>query len=264
MFDDFVPPPKTNEAKYKFESARPGSSIWVATNSERVSVMRAFKTWCDIVSSQIEATSMTVDETDPRGPGFRIVFSAKAVRMKPAVAAWVPKFDAMDDFTTKSSCLTSDEDVLSAICSVAGVPGSVAEVKAARKLLFQWKTPWQIQRMKEAGLPSYAEVKDHWARKYREQDQARQEAHAWKDDGRPIAHKYSMLTETQRLTARNEAKIFNEEDYLKAMRSRPVGEDLARSLSAVINGYSDFTTWKVQQGCRAANEANAGSDEGEL
>lgn len=80
-YDQDVPMPSRSDVKHDFSGATPGSSIWVKSNNERVKMMKAFTRWKDRVSSPIEAKSGYVDESDPRGEGYRIWFTKK-LRMK--------------------------------------------------------------------------------------------------------------------------------------------------------------------------------------
>lgn len=233
--------------KYDFTDVRNGATIWVATNNERMAITKAFIRWKESRGSNLSATSAAVGAKDPRGAGYRIWFKSEATAIRPVVAAKLPKIESLDEFQLgrlRYSGIETNEDVVSAVMSTGSMPATVTEAIAMRKVLFALKTPFQIESMARRGVRTPEQIESD----YLESECKRRKASDWpEDDGREVSPTYANLTDEQRRTASREALINDEDEYNKAMRSRPIDEPKARSLDAVINGYSSFSTWKVRR-----------------
>lgn len=240
---------------FDFTVIRSGDSIWFSSRAEIEALRRAFKVWKDATKAPLTIESEAVGHEDPKGSGYRAFFEAEAVTLKPIVMAKLPKMEnltELQDWRMRYTGVESNEDIIAAILSLGSPPpATVTEANAARRLLFAGKTPLQVERMAEMGHRSFEECVTS---SMQEDAERLRKKHEWpEDDGRDVTPGYFELSDDQRRELHAEAMIENEDEYLKAMRSRPVGEAVARSLGAVIGGYSDFTTWKVRQKARAGS-----------
>lgn len=246
-FDSGIEESSAERSKFDFSGVRDGASLWAASHTERVNIMTAFARWKERMGSGFSATSSKVSAKDPRGAGYRIWFKAEATAIRPVVAAKLPKIESLDEFQINRllySGIETNEDVVAAVMSTGSMPATVTEAIAMRKVLFALKTPFQIESMARRGVRTPEQIEAD----YLESERKRQKANDWpEDDGRAVTPSYADLTEEQRRTASKEALIETEDEYNKAMRTRPIDEPKARSLDAVINGYSSFSTWKVRR-----------------
>jgi hypothetical protein len=236
--------------RFEFASIKPGDSIWYADRSGVEALRRAFKAWKAETGAPMKIASEEVDEDDPKGAGYRVFFEAEAIELRPIVLAKLPRFEMLDEIMEvrmRYTGIQNGDDIIAAALSAIPSPKTIAEATLLRKMIFTGKTPWQIERMAEMGHASFEEHQQRSLQRDRDQERA----HDWPaDDGRDVSPAYSELTAEQRRELRAEAMIVDEDEYLKAMRSRPIGEPAERSFGAVIGGYSDFTTWKVRQRAR--------------
>lgn len=60
--------------KHDFSMAEHGASVWYPPSQSQRGVMNSFRNWKKLTGSPLIIISRTVDETDPRGEGFRFWF----------------------------------------------------------------------------------------------------------------------------------------------------------------------------------------------
>ncbi len=158
--------------KYPFDKAQPGKSFWVQTHSERVMAMSAFERWKSATGSPLTARSQRVGKEDRHGPGYRIIFEAGNMDMPRPVLNNLPSFTRgtlteQQKWLLDYSGVETDDDILAAVASTGMVLQTVADAKAARRVLWALKTPWQIEKMRQLGR----ELPDAIRENYRAEEQ---------------------------------------------------------------------------------------------
>ncbi len=145
--DDFSPK-EAEAARYDFTDAKAGRSMWVATNEERIALYQAFKRWVAKSPARIAGKTVRVGDDDPRGAGFRLVFTAVEQPLKPAVIARLPsvaKAVMGQEFILRATGLFSDEDIMAAVMSCETTPTTVTEANMIAKRIWAGTTPFQVE-----------------------------------------------------------------------------------------------------------------------
>jgi len=144
--DDFSPSTAARTA-YDFSSARAGASMWVETAAQRIALYQAFQRWTDTTGSNLAGKTVKVGDDDPRGEGYRLVFTSKKVSLKPVVLSRLPKWENLvftQEHILKSTGLLTNEDILDAAMSCTPIPTTVTEANAISRLIWAGNTPKQI------------------------------------------------------------------------------------------------------------------------
>lgn len=246
-FEDGIDIEAVSKRAHDFSKVGHGKSLWCRTNSERISMLQAFRRYEDRHHTGLQATSRAVGMDDPKGDGFRIWFLREPKALKPAVAARLPRWEALDYYQKERLAYTGifdQDDMTAAIQSTDMTPTTVAEAAVISRMIHAWKTPFQLAFMEANGRQSQEQIQAL----EREKDRAFRERDAWPaDDGRAVSPSYESLTPDQRRELKNEARIENADEYGKAMRQEQDRRPGTSQFYTVIRGFSDFTSWKVRQ-----------------
>lgn len=145
--DEFVPV-EAEKPLYDFTSAKPGTSQWVETNEERIALYQAFKRWVAKSPSRIAGKTVRVGDDDPRGAGYRLVFTAVTQTLKPAVIARLPsiaKAAQGQEYILAATGLHDDDEIMKAVMSCEIIPTTVTEANMIAKRIWAGTTPHQIE-----------------------------------------------------------------------------------------------------------------------
>lgn len=252
--EDDVVMEDVERVKYDFAGVVHGKSQWARTNNERISIMQAFARYEAKAQTGLKATSRAVGMNDPKGDGYRVWFLAEKVEIKPAVASKLPKWDTLDIYQQtrlRISGVVGDEGIADAVASIGPAPKTITEANEARKLVLTLKTPLQLRVLETVNLNTVSDA-DQAAADRAARDRAERKF-TWVD-GDPslrVVPAFGDLTAEQLREMRVEARISTAEEYERAWRREATTRPGKDPLYAVINGYSEFTRWKVTQGLEA-------------
>lgn len=256
-------PAAEERTTYPFEQLRDGASIWVSTHSQRVTLMKAFNRWKARNGSTLSASSKVVGRHDPNGYGFRVFFKADITPMPPHILARAIRLDALiesDRWRVNWSGLETQDDIIAAILSTGRTPKTISEINAANVLVMTMATPLQAARMAELGRTHRAGDAAHFIGI----DLGSEETSivmTWPHDRAAVSPAYATLSDQQRKMLRD-AGIVTEDEYIKALGRELERRDPEAALYAVLNGYSEFSTWKLnREAARKHRQTFAGSNE---
>ena len=197
-------------AKYDFSDVVAGSSVWVKGNTERVSLMDAFKRWSARNETRLVAVSQAVDSSDPRGAGIRVFFEERKEALKPTVlsrlTAWYANLDEIPEQRLAMTGLFSVDDVLTAASTADRTPATISEANDFIRELVAGKTAFQIEYSMRVHGKTFADtLEDHRrARQARDQglddkraDQAARLAQAKREEAAAMAELERELGERE-------------------------------------------------------------------
>lgn len=178
--DNFAPP-REDRPEYDFTGAAPGTSIWVETNNQRIALYSAFNRWKEATGSKIAGKTMRVGASDPRGEGYRLVFSSPVIQLRPMVLARLPRFEGLNFMQVHRlnwTGLQTNEDVIAAAMSCEPIPTTVTEANAIARLIWAGNTPKQIEHCLKTHGETLAQTQANNTKRERERAEATQKRRA--------------------------------------------------------------------------------------
>lgn len=167
MFDNDVKK-ADNTPRIDFSQAKDGSSYWVQTHAQRVSVVDMFSRWKEKSGSNLTVTSGKVGTDDKHGAGYRVFFHGGeqlTAPVKATVLATIRKNTTREGNPLREYILTftglvTDDDVIDAVMSINPPPQTITEASSACRLLWTGETPRQIEHCLQNYGKTFKKIKE--------------------------------------------------------------------------------------------------------